>query len=45
MEVFVRYAVESISYNMVFIPNFVMMGSGIQVILGLLSQEFKRLQC
>lgn len=39
------YAVESVSYSIVFIPNFMKMGSGIQVILGLLPQEFKRLQC
>lgn len=41
MEVFVRYAVECVSYNMDFIPNFMKMGSGIEVILGLLPQNLR----
>jgi hypothetical protein len=44
-EVFMRYVVESTSYDMVFIPWFVTIGPGIRVILRLLPQLFERLQC
>jgi hypothetical protein len=36
----VRYDVESFSYGMVFMPSFIEIGSGIQVILRLLSKKF-----
>jgi hypothetical protein len=41
----VRCAVESASYRMAYRPRSVTMGSGSQLILKLLSQQFERLQC
>jgi hypothetical protein len=40
-----KYAFEKASGDVTHIPSFMMMGSGIQVIIRLLSQEFERLRC
>jgi hypothetical protein len=40
-----KYAVEMASVGLIYIPNFMMNGSDIQVILKLLPQQFERLQC
>jgi hypothetical protein len=41
----VRHAVENDVHGVVFIPSFMMVGSGIQVVLRLLPQHLERLQC
>jgi hypothetical protein len=43
--VFVRKAVETASYGMIFIPSIMTIGSGIQVVLRLLPQQFEGIQC
>jgi hypothetical protein len=44
-EGFVNYAFEMASGSMIYIPDFMMISSGIQVILRLLTEQFERLQC
>jgi hypothetical protein len=39
------YTVEMASDGMIYIPSFMKIGSGIQVILMLLPQQHERLQC
>jgi hypothetical protein len=40
-----KYIVEMASDGMIYIPSFMKIGSGIQVILRLLPQQSKRQQC
>jgi hypothetical protein len=40
-----NYAIEMASGGMIYIPNFMMTGSDIQVVLRLLPIQFERLQC
>jgi hypothetical protein len=40
-----EYAVEMATGSMIYIPNFMTIGSGIQVTLRLLPQQFELLQC
>jgi hypothetical protein len=40
-----KYTIEMTSDGMIYIPSFVTIGSGIQVILRLLPEQFERLQC
>jgi hypothetical protein len=42
---FRKYAVMMASGGMIYIPTFMMIPSGIKVILRLLPQQFERLQC
>jgi hypothetical protein len=44
-EEFMNYAVEMASDDIIYIPSFMTIGSGIQVILRLLPKKFERLQC
>jgi hypothetical protein len=37
---FIKYSVEVASHGMIYLPSFVMIGSGIQVIVVLLPQQF-----
>jgi hypothetical protein len=39
------YAIQMVSGGMVYIPSFITIGSGIQVILRLLPQPFEGLEC
>jgi hypothetical protein len=40
-----KYAVETVSGGMMCLPSFMKSGSGIQIIILLLSQQFETLQC
>jgi uncharacterized RmlC-like cupin family protein len=40
-----QYAIEMASGSMMYVPDFIMISSGIQVILRSLTQQFERLQC
>jgi hypothetical protein len=40
-----KYATEVASAGMIYIPNFITIGSGIQVILWSLLQQFEKVQC
>jgi hypothetical protein len=40
-----KYTVEMASGGMIYIPSFMKIGSGIQLILKVLPQQFERLQC
>jgi hypothetical protein len=40
-----KYAVQIVSDVMIYIPRLMTIGSGIEVILRLLPQQFERLQC
>jgi hypothetical protein len=42
-EGFMKYAVGLVSGAIIYIPRFMLLGSGIQVILRLLSQQFEKL--
>jgi hypothetical protein len=44
-ELFRKYTVDTASDGVIYIQSFIMIGSGIQVILRLILQQFERLQC